>query len=234
MGEGSVFEPSPFFKKPMKQVILTLCAFCLMALSAGAQSAQAEFEASLPDSVKYVMPAFGPGNILYKDGGYSRGSFNICTVDNTLRYIDTDQSEKVLADPSQVETVSISGVLFLHSQSMYLGVVGDYDDVLLCVNKHLVFDDRKAGAYGTSSATSSIRTVGASTDNGSTFRFSNVKYEVKETPYLYKKGRVYVPSKKTLTKLFPAKKADIESFLQENLVDFSDYRQVEALMEKVK
>lgn len=218
----------------MKQVILTLCAFCLMALSAGAQSAQAEFEASLPDSVKYVMPAFGPGNILYKDGGYSRGSFNICTVDNTLRYIDTDESEKVLADPSQVETVSISGVLFLHSQSMYLGVVGDYDDVLLCVNKHLVFDDRKAGAYGTSSATSSIRTVGASTDNGSTFRFSNVKYEVKETPYLYKKGRVYVPSKKTLTKLFPAKKADIESFLQENLVDFSDYRQVEALMEKVK
>lgn len=234
MGEGSVFEPSPFFKKPMKKVILSLCAFCLLALSVRAQSAQADFEATLPDSVKYVMPSFGPGNILYKDGGYSRGSFNICTVDNTLRYIDTDESEKVLADPSQVETVSISGVLFLHSQSMYLGVVGDYDDVLLCVNKHLVFDDRKAGAYGTSSATSSIRTVGASTDSGSTFRFSNVKYEVKETPYLYKKGRVYVPSKKTLTKLFPAKKADIEAYLEGTRMEFSDYRQVEALLEKIK
>ena len=218
----------------MKQLFLTLCAFCLLALSAGAQSAQAEFESTLPDSVKYVMPAFGPGNILYKDGGYSRGSFNICTVDNTLRYIDTDQSEKVLADPSQVETVSISGVLFLHTQNMYLGVVTDYDDVLLCVEKRMVFDDRKVGAYGTKSATSSIRTVGASTDNGSTFRFSNVSYEVKETPYLYKKGRVYEPSKKTLTKLFPAKKAEIEAALQENHVDFSDYRQVEALLDKLK
>jgi hypothetical protein len=218
----------------MKQIILSLCAFCLLALSAGAQSAQAEFEASLPDSVKYVMPAFGPGNILYKDGGFSRGSFNICTVDNTLRYIDTDESEKVLADPSQVESVSISGVLFLHTQNMYLGVVGDYDDVLLCVDKRLVFDDRKVGAYGTSSATSSIRTVGASTESGSTFRFSNVKYEVRETPYLYKKGRVYVPSKKTLTKLFPAKKADIEAYVQENRVEFSDYHQVEALLEKLK
>jgi len=234
MGEGSELEPSPFFKKPMKQLILSLCAFCLLALSAGAQSAQADFEATLPDSIKYVMPAFGPGNILYKDGGYSRGSFNICTVDNTLRYIDTDESEKVLADPSQVESVSISGVLFLHTQNMYLGVVGDYDDVLLCVDKRLVFDDRKVGAYGTSSATSSIRTVGASTESGSTFRFSNVKYEVKETPYLYKKGRVYVPSKKTLIKLFPAKKADIEACLQEDRIEFSDYRQVEALLEKLK
>ena len=234
MGEGSVFEPSPFSKKPMKKVILSLCAFCLLALSVRAQSAQADFEASLPDSVKYVMPAFGPGNILYKDGGFSRGSFNICTVDNTLRYIDTDKSEKVLADPSQVESVSISGVLFLHVQNMYLGVVGDYDDVLLCVQKRLVFDDRKAGAYGTSSATSSIKTVGSSTDNGSTFRFSNVKYDVKETPYLYKKGRIHVPSKKTLTKLFPAKKAEVEAYLQENRVEFSDYRQVEALLEKIK
>lgn len=234
MGEGSVFEPSPFSKKPMKKVILSLCAFCLLALSVRAQSAQADFEATLPDSVKYVMPAFGPGNILYKDGGFSRGSFNICTVDNTLRYIDTDKSEKVLADPSQVESVSISGVLFLHAQNMYLGVVGDYDEVLLCVEKRMVFDDRKVGAYGTTSATSSIKTVGTATDNGATFRFSNVKYEIKETPYLYKKGRVYVPSKKTLTKLFPAKKADIEAYLEETRIEFSDYRQVEALLEKLK
>lgn len=205
-----------------------------MALSAGAQSAQADFEATLPDSVKYVMPAFGPGNILYKDGGFSRGSFNICTVDNTLRYIDTDESEKVLADPSQVESVSISGVLFLHTQNMYLGVVGDYDDILLCVEKRMVFDDKKVGAYGTTSATSSIRTVGASTDNGSTFRFSNVKYQIKETPYLYKKGRVHFPSKKNLIKLFPAKKADIEAYLESNRVDFSDYRQVEALLDQLK
>ena len=151
MGEGSVFEPSPFFKKTMKHIILSLCAFCLLALSAGAQSAQADFEASLPDTVKYVMPAFGPGNILYKDGGFSRGSFNICTVDNTLRYIDTDESEKVLADPSQVESVSISGVLFLHTQNMYLGVVGDYDDILLCVLSHSTPADPRVSAVSPSS-----------------------------------------------------------------------------------
>lgn len=218
----------------MRRLFLSLFAFFLAILSAGAQSAQADFEATLPDSVRYVMPAFGPGNVLYTDGGFSRGTFNISTVDNTLRYIDTDGSEKALADPSQVESVSISNVLFLHKQNMYLGVVGDYDEVLLCVNKRLVFDDRKSGAYGTSSATSSIRTVGSSTQGGSTFRFSNVRYELKETPYLYKKGRLYVPSKKTLTKLFPAKKAEIEAFLQENKMEYSDFRQVEALLETIK
>ncbi len=226
--------PPPFLKEPMKKCFISLCTFCLMAVNAGAQSAQAEFEATLPDSVKYVIPAFGPGSILYKDGGFSRGSFNICTLDNTLRYIDTDQSEKVLADPSQVESVSISNVLFLHVNNMYLGVVKDFGEVLLCVEKRLVFDDRKTGAYGTSSATTSIRTVGTSTEGGSTFRFSKVKYEVKESPYLYKKKRIYVPSKKTLVKLFPDKKADIEAYVQESRVDFSDFRQVEALLEKIR
>lgn len=215
----------------MKKLFFSLLAFALALPLASAQSAQAQFEATLPDSVRYVMPSFGPGSLLYKDGGYSRGTFNISTLDQTLRFLDTDGSEKTLADPSQVQSVSISNVLFLHVQDKYLGVVADCGDVLLCVEKRMVFDDRKTGAYGTSSATSSIRTVGGtSTDTGTTFRFSNVKYELKETPYFYKKGRLTVPSKRSLLKLFPSKKETIEAYLQETPVDFNRYEDLKALL----
>ena len=77
----------------MKRVLVSvLCALCTLA--AGAQSRQASFEAMLPDSVKYVLPAFAEGSLVYKDGGFSKGSFNISALDQTLRYIDTDGSEK--------------------------------------------------------------------------------------------------------------------------------------------
>lgn len=218
----------------MKKIPLTVVAVALMFQLASAQSPQAQFEASLPDSVKYVMPSFGSGSILYKDGGYSRGSFNISTLDNTLRYLDTDGSEKSLANLSEVESVSISNVLFLHVQDMFLGVASSYGDVLLCVEKQMVFDDRKTGAYGTSSATTSIRSVGSSTDNGATFRFSNVKYELKETPYFYKKGRLMAPTKRSLLKLFPDKKDAIEAYLQENKLDYSSYAALQTLLDTVE
>ena len=219
----------------MKKLFFSLLAFALALPLVLAQSIQAEFESTLPDSVRYVMPSFGPGSLLYKDGGYSRGTFNISTLDQTLRFLDTDGSEKTLADPSQVESVSISNVLFLHVQNKYLGVVADYGEVLLCVEKRMVFDDRKAGAYGTSSATSSIRTVGGTyAEGGATFRFSNVKYELKETPFLYKKGRLTVPAKRSLQKLFPNKKDAIEAYLQENSVDFSNYEEVRALLDSLQ
>lgn len=219
----------------MKRAIFT-SFFILAAFFSAAQSRQASFEASLPDSVKYILPAFAEGNLVYKDGGYSRGSFNISTLDQTLRYIDTDGSEKAFIDNDAVDRVTIGGVLFIRPQKSYLGVVGAYGDVMLCVEKRLKFDDTKRGAYGTVSATSSIKSLqGIGTGDGTQFQFNgDLRYETKETPFLYKNGRVYVPSKKLLCKFFPEKKAWIENYLEENKINFSVYEEVEKLMEGLK
>lgn len=206
-----------------------------MLTGARAQTAKNQFEESLPDSIKYVMPAFGQGVIVYKDGSHARGLFNISTVDQSLRFKEANGTEKILINVGQVDRVTISSVAFLNAQEMFLGVVDYYNnDVILCVNKRLVFDDRKTGGYGLSSASSSIQTVGTTSQTGNTYTYTNIKYEVKETPYLYKKGRLYACTKKNITKFFPDKKEAVESYLQENKVDFSNYKQVEALMEVLK
>ena len=219
----------------MKRVLVSvLCALCTLA--AGAQSRQASFEAMLPDSVKYVLPAFAEGSLVYKDGGFSKGSFNISALDQTLRYIDTDGSEKAFYDDNVVDRVTIGGVLFIRPQASYLGIVGIWDEVMLCVEKRLKFDDAKRGAYGTVSSTSNIKSIQVvGTGDGSQFHFDgDLRYEIKETPYLYRKGRVYVPTKKLLCKFFPDKKDRIENYLRENKVDFSVYPDVAKLMEGLK
>ena len=219
----------------MKKLMILMAALSV-ACAAGAQSAQADFEKTLPDSVKYVLPAFGRGTLLYRDGTYSMGMFNISTLDQTLRFIDADGSEKALTDNSSVDRLSVGSILFIHPQNAYLGVVETIDDVMLCVERRLRFDDSKSGAYGTTSSTTNIKTVSvADATTGVRYKLSgDLRYEVRETPYLYYKKRLYVPSAKRFRKCFPDKAASIDACLAEHPVDFADFASVRDLMERLK
>ena len=78
----------------MKKIISLILALTIGNIALSGQSAQGDFEKQLPDSVKYYLPEFMEGRIIYKDGGFSTGRFNISTLDQTIRYMDSD--EKVM------------------------------------------------------------------------------------------------------------------------------------------
>jgi len=210
---------------------------CLsISLSAQNSGMQARFEASLPDSVKYVLPAFKPGRVVYKNGEYSNGVLNISTIDQSLRFLRDDGQEMAVTDIDEVDRVTIGGILFLRQQNGFYGIADQAGDVCLCVEKRMVFDDSKSGAYGRRSSTTNIKELQSlHSEQGVDFDLSGeVRYTLREKALLYRDGRVYAPGKRQLLRLFPDRKDVIEAWTKENKLDADDYNSILPLFQLLK
>lgn len=198
----------------MKRLFLLLL-LSLPFLAEAQNTAQGSFESSLPDSVKYVTPSFASGRVVYKNGEFSNGMFNISTLDQSLRFIE-DGKELALSDIDQVDRVTIGGVLFFRKQNGFYGIVEQADGVCLCVEKSLVFEDSKTGAYGTKSSTSNIKEMQSlHSVQGVEFNLSpDMPFNIKERVLLYRDGKVYAPGKNQFKKLFPDKKQVVEEWFK--------------------
>lgn len=208
--------------------------FAVLSLPIYSQTAT-KLEQMLPDSAKYFAPNFGFGRITYKDGQYSMGKFNICTVDQRIRYIDQDGTEMMLRDNEMVDRVSIDGTLYLRHGDVFVALDQNLGDVYLCICRKLVFKDSKKAGFGAESSTTAIKTVSGFSGSGMFGDYSSGNYYdlqslpdyvIKEVPYLYNNGRMYNSSKKSFMKLFKEKKEEIESYLSSHIINFQDYAQV--------
>lgn len=200
------------------------------------QSAQGNFEKQLPDSVKYYLPEFKEGRIIYKDGGFSTAKFNISTLDQTLRYMDSDGKVMGIKDNNSVDRAFIGGSIFLRYRSYYLALSMDIGDVYLCATRRLQFGDQKKGAFGSESSTSNIKEVKKVEGSGGMIYDLNGKqtYEVKIIPFIYRKHVAYAPTKKLLLKLFKDKTDLINNYVETHKVNFNDFDQVYDLMSAIK
>lgn len=219
----------------MKRLLFILLLCLSLASLAQNSSMQAKFEATLPDSVKYVMPAFRPGRVVYKNGEYSNGVFNISTIDQSLRFMQ-DGQELAVADLDDVDRVTIGGVLFFRQQNGFFGIVEQAGDVCLCVERRMLFDDTKSGAYGRRSSTTNIKEMQSlHSDQGVDFDLSGeVRYTIQERALLYRNGKMYYPGKRQFIKLFPDKKDTIEAWTGDNKLDQDDYNSILALFSLLK
>lgn len=220
----------------MKRLILALVGL-VASLSLFAQTDLERFERQFPDSLIYVMPEFMPGRVVYKNGQYSNGIFNIATIDQTLRFRTDGGETLALKDNRDVDRVTIGKSLFLHLNNEYAQVVGVSDDVILCVTKKLVFKkDAKKGAFGMTSETTSISSVSNYTEElGSTYNLSSqAEHRMVQAPILVKKNRQYPFNRKSLEKLFPDKKAALADYLAANSVNFDNPADATALFSALK
>ena len=220
----------------MKRLILALVGL-VASLSLFAQTDLERFERQFPDSLIYVMPEFMPGRVVYKNGQYSNGIFNIATIDQTLRFRTDGGETLALKDNRDVDRVTIGKSLFLHLNNEYAQVVGVSDDVILCVTKKLVFKkDAKKGAFGMTSETTSISSVSNYTEElGSTYNLSSqAEHRMVQAPILVKKSRQYPFNRKSLEKLFPDKKAALADYLAANSVNFDNPADATALFSALK
>ena len=93
----------------MKKIISLILALTIGNIALSGQSAQGDFEKQLPDSVKYYLPEFMEGRIIYKDGGFSTGRFNISTLDQTIRYMDSDEKVMGIKDNASLTGLQLEG-----------------------------------------------------------------------------------------------------------------------------
>lgn len=220
----------------MKKIIISACLALVSLLPSLAQSSQKDFEKNLPDSVKYYLPNFGEGRVVYKDGQFSKGKFNISTLDQTLRFIDENGEVMSLTDANTVDRVSIDGMLFIKYQNSFMAFSLDVDDVYLCASKRLEFNDAKKGAFGSESSTTNIKQANKVEGyGGQIFNLDgNLNYTVKLYPFIYKNKVAYVPTRKIILRTFKDRADKIEAYLAEHDVNFNDFDQVYALLSAIK
>ena len=194
----------------MKRILLLLSLFA--GLSAFGQEARGD----MPADVFYLLPEFRHGMVYFSGQGPGQGELNICAVDQTLRFMDKGEELSSAAD--NILRVVIDTVVFVHVDGAFYRLYPVSDEVTLAYRRDVeILRDVKTGAYGIQSRTSSIREVGSLQSDGMMYTLQSSKsypYNVKESCYLYVAGNVTPVNKRTIRKLFPARKDDLDVWLK--------------------
>ena len=194
----------------MKRILL------LLSLFAGLSSFGQEARGDMPADVFYLLPEFRHGMVYFSGQGPGQGELNICAVDQTLRFMDKGQELSSAAD--NILRVVIDTVVFVHVDGAFYRLYPVSDEVTLAYRRDVeILRDVKTGAYGIQSRTSSIREVGSLQSDGMMYTLQSSKsypYNVKESCYLYVAGNVTPVNKRTIRKLFPARKDDLDVWLK--------------------
>ena len=186
------------------------------------------------DSVKYVLPEFTAGMVIFKNGEQSNGAINISTIDQKIHFIDPKGEILVITNNDEVSRVFAKGRTFLNSRYGYVELYETVGDIFMGeVRKVGFISEDKVGAFGSKSQTTSIQTINSvQTSGGYMVDFEkqrNSPYTYKKIPYVCRKGLFLTVSKKTLQKCFPDKKDIIEQYIQEknpNLSHVDDVREM--------
>ncbi|MDD2595420.1 MAG: hypothetical protein PHD11_06345 [Bacteroidales bacterium] len=185
------------------------------------------------DSVKYVMPEYSKGIVVFTNGERSEGMLNISTIRQTLMFISPEGEVLEVKDNDEVSRVTIKGRSFVRHRGLYIELLNMASDVVLAANYRINFlETEKQGAYGKASPTTSVTTISNYSDGGRMIELDQnltTPFRYKEVPYLYKDGTFYIASKKNFQKCFPDKKKQIESYLKETKVDFEKMEDVRLL-----
>ena len=194
----------------MKRILLLLSLFA--GLSAFGQEARGD----MPADVFYLLPEFRHGMVYFSGQGPGQGELNICAVDQTLRFMD--KGEELSSSADNILRVVIDTVVFVHVDGAFYRLYPVSDEVTLAYRRDVeILRDVKTGAYGIQSRTSSIREVGSLQSDGMMYTLQSSKsypYNVKESCYLYVAGNVMPVNKRTIRKLFPARKDDLDVWLK--------------------
>ena len=194
----------------MKRILLLLSLFA--GLSAFGQEARGD----MPADVFYLLPEFRHGMVYFSGQGPGQGELNICAVDQTLRFMD--KGEELSSSADNILRVVIDTVVFVHVDGAFYRLYPVSDEVTLAYRRDVeILRDVKTGAYGIQSRTSSIREVGSLQSDGMMYTLQSSKsypYNVKESCYLYVAGNVTPVNKRTIRKLFPARKDDLDAWLK--------------------
>lgn len=91
---------------------------CWLFLALSVCGLYAQVNAGIPADVFYLMPEMTQGTLRFKDRVVN-GRFNICAVDQTLRFLDEKGTELALDNDADLLQVNFANVMFLHAEGAY-------------------------------------------------------------------------------------------------------------------
>lgn len=217
-----------------KHILLSLIA---LVGAASALFAQEEGQAGIPADVFYLMPKAGQGTIYYKSKSPVSGTFNICAIDNTIRYKDSKGTELAVDGDETINMITIGNASFRFIDGAFQRMYPLTGDVFLAERRDItVMNDSHVASYGMESQTTAVSEFSGMNSEGRHFTYEETKnfpYRMNQTVSLYQNGNLMRLNKKNLTKCFPGRKAEIEAWFKENKkMDEGDVNTVKALCEE--
>jgi hypothetical protein len=185
------------------------------------------------DSIKFILPGYQSGVVKFKDGSFSRAPINVSTIEQRVYFLTPSNEVQVLVDEDQVVYVFMDQRTFLKSRYGYVEQMVTIGDVTLGAVRRVSFlETEKKGAYGSTSQTTSVTTVGSFQDKGVMYTLNvdqSTPFIYSVTPYFCKNGKIVLSNKKNLLKCFPNKKDIIEEYLKEHSVNFESLEDLKRL-----
>ena len=191
----------------------------LLALSLAAPFVRAQANAGIPADVFYLMPEMTQGTLRFQDRTVN-GKFNICAVDQTLRFLNEKGVELALDNDKDLMQVNFPEVSFLHAEGIFYRLYPVSDAAYVAVKRDVVImSDTKSSSYGMASSTTAVEEIGLVQADGHLVSFNDARqypYKMTETAFLYRNGYLVRWNKKNCLKCFPFKKAEIEAWFAEH------------------
>ena len=191
----------------------------LLALSMTVPLVRAQVNAGIPADVFYLMPEMTQGTLRFQDRNVS-GKFNICAVDQTLRFLNEKGVELALDNDKDLMQVNFGDTMFLHAEGAFYRLYPVSDAAYVAVKRDVVImSDTKNSSYGMASSTTAVEEIGIVQGDGHLVSFNDARqypYKMTETAYLYRNGYLVRWNKKNCVKCFPFKKAEIEAWFSAN------------------
>ena len=114
--------------------------------------------------------------------------------------------------------VQIDTAVFIRNDGVFYRIYAVSNEVAVAVRRDLdIQRDAQRGAYGGYSRTSSIREYSTLYADGVAYQLEKSKkypFTVSETCFLYTGGKIVSFSKRTLRKIFPQRKDEIDAYLK--------------------
>ena len=199
--------------KKFFSIILAITASMIL----NAQS-QTRGSGDIPEDVYYLMPSFAHGTIFFRGQMPAQGQLNICAVDNSLRFIDNNGQELTATNADNIVKVIIDNVSFLRYDGVYYRMYPLQDAMGVALRRNVrIIRDAKESGYGGTSQTSSIQSFGTMYTDGAVYNLNTDKkypWESSEELYGYKGESLLPLTKRSLRKLFPAKKTEIDAWFK--------------------
>ena len=200
----------------MKRFFYWAVALLLLGIQGSAWGQETSFR-GLPAQDYYLLPSFGEGMIYFSGRPPARGKLNICALDNSLRFLDKDGKELEATNADDIIKVLIDTVAFLRKDGIFYHLTPVSSDIGIALRREIkISKDEKPGAYGTVSQTTATSEYSTIYADGVAYNLGkgDLAYKVRETCFLYQGNDVLPVSKKSIRKLFPNKKADVDQYFK--------------------
>lgn len=202
-------------KLPIAIIFLLSCA------SAGAQQHK-----SL-DSLKYILPEFSHGTVIFSDRHIDHGMLNISPLDQGVYCISPANDTLFVDENANITSVSVSGRSFLRWKDSFVEVMTkDADTGVGLIRSNTKVNNVKTGAYGMAYSASSITSYSVDAASGDLLDLiidDPRNFVYRKMACLIKDGKVLPVSKKSFEKIFPEKKDYIENTWTKLNLNSSDF-----------